>query len=69
MVTVVTGGMGGVVGSGTLGSAEYVTYVVAVSAVTIGGWVPEGNAIVMMSSASFRAAATIFSASAGLVII
>ena len=66
MVTAVTGG---VVGSGTVGSAEYVTCVVLASAVAIGGWVPEGNAIIMMSSAFFCAAATILSASAGLVII
>ena len=52
-----------------VGGAECAVCVVAESAAAIGGWVPEGNAIAMISSTSCSEAATILSASVGLVII
>ena len=48
---------------------DLVAYVVMVSVAAMGGWVPEGYAMAMISSASCRAAAVILSTSAGLKII
>ena len=60
-----TAALAGVAMEGT----ECAVCVVVGSVIATIGWVPEGNAMAMISSASCRAAAPILSASAGLEII